>query len=914
MSGYTREGYNVRHRTWDSGDKSSVIYSGKAEDIWRKKSDKSKVNPWIIPLLYPIVTLSILYFIVLHIDSRLPEGVTIAEAVGKKETPVFSAERAMGHLKLLSGIGPKVAGSHENEVLAVDFLVREINWATAALAAREKDRVTISKQRALGWYFLDFKPHGMINSYEGVQNIVVKLASKEPSPDSLLINCHYDSVPTSPGASDDGFHCAVMLELLRVLSEPQAPSLPHNIIFLFNGAEENPLQASHAFITQHEWAKEVRAFINLEAAGAGGKEVLFQAGPGNSWLVGAYAKSVPHPFANVVGEEIFQSGLIPSDTDFRVFRDFGNVPGLDLAHARNGYVYHTKYDDISRTSLGSMQHTGDNLLALIPTIMSAPEFTIPQNSSKLSAESMAKKSIFFDVMGLFMVEYSQGVGLLLNIVTVVLSLVVIFSKSFGGPSSRSEKGSRIILCSAVVFAGWFVGLLFCIGTAFILDTLGCHLSWYSRPALIFPLFYCPAIAGCLLPYVISSTDSSSDPKQKGDPWEKVYVDSLAVQLLWTVVLFGSTVAGIRSSFLFTLMTLFPTIAHLLVSMYSRITYVPVKTWLISRQAFSLVPTSIMLYFGHMFFTLFVPISGRIGAKTNPDLLIGTMAFLMCILAFSHVFPLIHKASSPKIILGVLLGLHCVTMLAAIVTPLGFPYGSSPTEPTPQRVVVLHTKSVREYPVKEQKNFFWMLDMDRNGAHFSLPKAVESGCQIMSDQKCEEILLCGAPVYYSRTIALIPDTHTVPAPEPVIHEPIEVHDKSSRFVAPGLKRISFGVTGPDHISIFVSPASGFKVRDWAFGAVPNASHFWQKNRPIYNIYHTQGLKSDRRPFVVWLDLEASEDSQDVGDDWYVDIAVVGHYTHGDPAARATKVVNETLGPLAPWAHLTAWTAYYHSWRL
>lgn len=42
------------------------------------------------------------------------------------------------------------------------------------------------------------------------------------------------------GASDDAVSCCLMLETLQVLSREEKP-LEHNIIFLFNSAEENIL-------------------------------------------------------------------------------------------------------------------------------------------------------------------------------------------------------------------------------------------------------------------------------------------------------------------------------------------------------------------------------------------------------------------------------------------------------------------------------------------------------------------------------------------------------------------------------------------------------------------------------------------------------------------------------------------------
>jgi endoplasmic reticulum metallopeptidase, putative len=48
----------------------------------------------------------------------------------------------------------------------------------------------------------------------------------------------------------------------------------------------------------------------------------------------------------VIGQDIFDRNLVPADTDYRIYRDYLNVSGLDFAFIRSGFTYHTPDDDI----------------------------------------------------------------------------------------------------------------------------------------------------------------------------------------------------------------------------------------------------------------------------------------------------------------------------------------------------------------------------------------------------------------------------------------------------------------------------------------------------------------------------------------------------------------------------------------
>ncbi|KAL1130292.1 hypothetical protein AAG570_013230 [Ranatra chinensis] len=414
-------------------------------------------------------------------EKKLPEPI-----MRKDETTNpgrFIAERAMDHVYNLTSLGPRPVGSFENEVLAVNVLTKEIY--SVIKKTKKVHRISFDIQKTSGAFPLMFLD-GLTNVYRNVQNVIVKIGPLIPSPYSVLVNCHFDTVADSPGGSDDSASCAIMLEIFRVISQMEKP-LTNNIIFLFNGAEESLLQASHGFITQHKWAKEIKAFINLEACGAGGREILFQAGPENPWLMQAYSESVPYPLATSLAQEIFQSGVIPGDTDYRIFRDFGNIPGLDFAWLTNGYVYHTKMDDAAHVPLGTLQRTGDNMLSLALNLVSAP---YPNH------HPLTGNLVFFDVLGAFIVRSSEAVASVLSISILCFSLYTVFLNS----NKISLDGLpfkvyiwQMFICTCVVLLSWISSLFLTAATALLLSVLNRAMSWYSRPIWLLFLYIIPSL-------------------------------------------------------------------------------------------------------------------------------------------------------------------------------------------------------------------------------------------------------------------------------------------------------------------------------------------------------------------------------------------------------------------------------------
>src|SRR5205085_9308101 len=89
-----------------------------------------------------------------------------------------------------------------------------------------------------------------------VDNVIGKLEGSDPSLPAVLLSAHYDSVPASPGASDDGIGTAMVMEAARAIGSGEKPK--RSIVVLLSDGEEDGLLGADAFVVSHPLAKTVK--------------------------------------------------------------------------------------------------------------------------------------------------------------------------------------------------------------------------------------------------------------------------------------------------------------------------------------------------------------------------------------------------------------------------------------------------------------------------------------------------------------------------------------------------------------------------------------------------------------------------------------------------------------------------------
>ncbi|MBF6332849.1 M20/M25/M40 family metallo-hydrolase [Nocardia transvalensis] len=259
---------------------------------------------------------------------------------------VFSAERALRTVEAIA-TRPHPMGTAEHDRVR-DHLVGELR----------KLGLDTEIQSGIGRY-----PNAVRRDVLGmgrVDNIVARLPGTDPT-GTLYLAAHYDSVPSGPGANDDGVGVASVLETVRALRDG-GTSLRNDVVVLLTDGEEVGLLGAEAFVAGGGYDRRPSVVINHEARGAGGPPLLWRTTHPDGGLIASVAVAAPRPNTDSLSTALAGTQT-SSNTDFAALEPSG-LRVMDWAYAGRSAYYHNIFDDPAHVNPATVQQMGDNTLAL----------------------------------------------------------------------------------------------------------------------------------------------------------------------------------------------------------------------------------------------------------------------------------------------------------------------------------------------------------------------------------------------------------------------------------------------------------------------------------------------------------------------------------------------------------------------
>ncbi len=311
---------------------------------------------------------------------------------GAAPVGAFSAARARQHLAWLTA-QPRPVGSARLAEVRRELLARLTELGVSP------EVQTTELLRAQG------APGAVVAAT--VHNVLARLPGTEGH-HAVLVVGHYDSVPSGPGAADNGAAVAAMLEALRALRTEPPPR--HDVLFLFTDAEEAGLLGAEGFL-QHPLFAKVAVTLNFEARGTRGPSLLFETTGPQGWLIQRFREVAPHPMGNSLAGELYP--YLSADTDLSIFRQAG-LAGMNFAFIEGLIHYHTWLDTPEQLDDGSLQHHGENLLALTRAL--ADGETPPREAQGL---------VYFNPVGDWLVAYPRAWAIPLAVLLLVLEVLTL---------------------------------------------------------------------------------------------------------------------------------------------------------------------------------------------------------------------------------------------------------------------------------------------------------------------------------------------------------------------------------------------------------------------------------------------------------------------------------------------------------
>jgi len=484
----------------------------------------------------------------------------------------FSAQRAMKHVLAIAQ-RPHPIGSAEHDRVR-DYLLAQLS--NLGLEPQVQNATGVGTRSA---------------DAGRVQNILARMPGRQSGGPAVILVAHYDSVEAGPGAADDCAAIAAILETVRAL-RGGAP-LVHDVIVLFTDGEEPGLLGAAAFVREHPWAKDVAMALNFEARGTTGRSLMFETGPGNLDAI-RVLRTVPGVTAGSMFTTIYRT--MPNDTDLSELSLLG-TPALNFAFGDGADRYHTSYDDVSHLNTGSLQHHGEQALALARAFSSGP-LPGPRTGD----------AVFFELPAIGLVVYSEKWAMPLALVAAMLTLVVIIR-------SRHESagfGRDILMGIAATLGAVILSVAAAYLTGLIISFLHIKLAWGGAPE--WSPVYWAAIAMLSLAISTACYVAVRHRATVGG----LHVGAL---LVWTLLSLAAAAVAPGSSYLFTWPVLVVALAALFADGHGLLTAKGIAVCLAA-----LVTAALLIPVAYLIGAVFLGVTGAGGIATAA--IIALIAWLL----------------------------------------------------------------------------------------------------------------------------------------------------------------------------------------------------------------------------------------------------------------------------------------------
>ncbi|CAD7014596.1 unnamed protein product [Ceratitis capitata] len=454
--------------------------------------------------------------------------------------------------------------------------------------------------------------------------------------------------------------------------------------------------------------------------------------------------------------------------------------------------------------------------------------------------------IFFDFLGWFMVHYTMNTNLIVNILVCVAALIAIVI-SLCWISKRADLSllaivAQFMLTTFIQTLSLALGAAFSILISYVMDVIGCSMT-------------------CSLTTVRASLGLRI----------QLFLHSHCLILI--VLTISLTFLNIRSAFMFMVAVFFyaaALIGNLITQLHNKGSWFAIPV-IVSQ----IVPFLYFSYVAEYLYFIFIPVTGRNGGASNPDLLIALIAVIFAILLNSVVFVIPENPFDNTLLSGV-----AILFMILAIRPIGTPYTP---KLAPQRYTVQHANQLyhnADGSIRSNESAIYLYQQDR---HIDIAEVIvkfkaahETSTVCNNEATCQ---LDRPSIFYT------PNSLWLPVNEPPgipYERPVLTLTAKTIMNTPNTVRYNYTLTGPDHMMFFIEPKTSAKIINWSFDKT-----ILSRKRLVFTFVH--GKNNDA--FEFFIDLECHQ------------------YTE---FGNRVKIYEEFLESLPNYATNVNWLATYDSW--